>query len=255
MASILITGASRGFGLALARELASRPASSIGKIFATARGDSPALDELAQKSPDRVVLVKLDVTSQDSIKKAAAEVGTKLGGKGLDILINNAGVCQYAFGGVTSMDNLEESFTINVMGVHWVTREFLPLLKKGTLKKVANISTTMGSITLAAAAAALPAPAYKISKAAMNALTVQYALEYEKEGFSFIALCPGWMKTDLGGGDMADLTAEEGAKASLDIIFKEGQEYNGKLPKVFVKGWEHPQEGKWNVYDGTNAPW
>lgn len=49
----------------------------------------------------------------------------------------------------------------------------------------------MGSIALAGAAAALPAPAYKISKAAMNALTVQYALEYEKEGFSFIALCPG----------------------------------------------------------------
>lgn len=103
MASVLITGASRGFGLGLARELASRPAASISKVFATARGDSPALDELAQKSPDRVVLVNLDVTNQDSIKKAAAEVESKLGGKGLDILINNAGVCQYAFEGVTSM--------------------------------------------------------------------------------------------------------------------------------------------------------
>lgn len=47
-----------------------------------------------------------------------------------------------------------------------------------------------------------------------------------------------WLKTDLGGGDMADLAPEEGAKASLDIIFKDGQEYNGKLQKVFVKGWE-----------------
>lgn len=63
------------------------------------------------------------------------------------------------------------------------------------------------------------------------------------------------MKTDLGGGDMADLTAEEGAKALLDILFKEGQKYNGQLPKVSVKGWEKPQEGKWNVYDGTNVPW
>lgn len=54
---------------------------------------------------------------------------------------------------------------------------------------------------------------------------------------------------------MADLTAEEGAKASLDIIFKEGQEHNGHLTKVFVKGWEKPREGKWNVYDGTNVPW
>jgi len=101
MASVLITGASRGFGLALARELAARP--DIGKVFATARGDSPALKELAQKSPDRVIVVKLDVTDQASIKKAAAEVEAKLGGKGLDILINNAGVCQYAFGGTKSM--------------------------------------------------------------------------------------------------------------------------------------------------------
>lgn len=52
---------------------------------------------------------------------------------------------------------------------------------------------------------------------------------------------------------MADLTPEEGAKASLDIIFKPGQEYNGKLPKVFVKGWENAKGP--NVYDGTNAPW
>ncbi|KAL9111593.1 MAG: hypothetical protein Q9227_004081 [Pyrenula ochraceoflavens] len=253
MATILITGASRGFGLALTRELASLPDSKAGKIIASARGDAPALDELAQKSSGRIEIVKLDVTDQASIKKATAEVESNLGGKGLDILINNAGVLQYAFGGIKSMDNLEESFNVNVMSVHWVTREFLPLLQKGTLKKVANISTTLGSIALARASAALPAPAYKITKAAMNALTVQYALEYEKEGFTFMALCPGWMKTELGGGDMADLTPEQGAKASIDIIFKEGQELNGQMPKVFVKGWEKA-EGS-NVYDGTNAPW
>jgi NAD(P)-dependent dehydrogenase (short-subunit alcohol dehydrogenase family) len=103
MASVLITGASRGFGLALTREFVSRPPSNIGKIFATARGNSAALKELAQKFPGRVVLVELDVTNQDSIKEAAAKVETKLGGQGLDILINNAGVCQYASGGVSTM--------------------------------------------------------------------------------------------------------------------------------------------------------
>ena len=103
MASYLITGASRGFGLALARELASHPASDVSKIFATARGDASALEELAQKSPGRVVVVKLDVTNEASIKQAAAEVEANLKGKGLDVLINNAGVCQYAFDGVKSM--------------------------------------------------------------------------------------------------------------------------------------------------------
>jgi len=253
MASFLITGASRGFGLALVRELASLPGSEVSQVFAAARGAAPALDELVQKSSGRVIIVKLDVTDKVSIKNAAAEVEKTLGGKGLDVLINNAGICQYASEGTKSMENLEESFSVNVMGVHWVTQAFLPLLQKGTLKKVANIATTLGSISLAAGVAAFPAPAYKISKAAMNALTVQYAVDHEKEGFTFIALCPGWLKTDLGGGDMADLTPEQGAKASLDIIFKKGQEHNGKMPKVFVKGWEDSKGP--NVYDGTNAPW
>jgi NAD(P)-dependent dehydrogenase (short-subunit alcohol dehydrogenase family) len=103
MASFLITGSSRGFGLALARELASRPASDVGKIIASARGDSPALEELAKNSLGRVALVKLDVTDEESIKRAAVEVETKLEGKGLDVLFNNAGVCQYAGDGVKSM--------------------------------------------------------------------------------------------------------------------------------------------------------
>ena len=157
MASYLITGASRGFGLALARQLASLPASDVSKVFATARRDAPALDDLVKASSGRVDVVILDVTNEAAIKQAAVEVEAKLKGKGLDVLINNAGVCQYAFDGVKSMsashgphvpedrsakvlrDNLAESFTINVLGVHWVTRVFLPLLQKGSLKKVANM--------------------------------------------------------------------------------------------------------------------
>ncbi|KAL9004066.1 MAG: hypothetical protein Q9188_003101 [Gyalolechia gomerana] len=255
MASYLITGASRGFGFALARQLASLPASDVTKVFATARGDAFALKELAKQSSGRIVVVQLDVTNEASIKQAVAEVEVNLEGKGLDVLINNAGVCQYADDGVQSMENLAESFTINVLGVHWVTRTFLPLLRKGTQKKVANIfsTTPLGSITLSRSAHYLPAPAYKISKAAMNSLTVQYALDFEKEGFTFIALSPGWMKTDLGGGEMADLTPEEGAKASLDLIFRAGQELNGKFPTVLVKGWEKAA-GR-NKYDGSNSPW
>ena len=103
MASYLITGANRGFGLALARQLISLPASEVAKVFATARGDAPELVELAKKSSDRVVIVNLDVTNEASIKQAAAEVEADLSGKGLDVLINNAGVCQYASDGVKSM--------------------------------------------------------------------------------------------------------------------------------------------------------
>lgn len=252
MGCYLITGASRGFGLAIVHELAALPASDVSKIFATARSDAPALTELVKKSSGRVVFIQLDVTNEASIKKAAAEVEANLAGEGLDVLINNAGVCQYTSGGVQNMDNLPESFNINVLGVHRTTQAFLKLLKKGTQKKVVNISTTVASITDAAKADYLPAPAYTISKAAMNALTVQYALDLEQEGFTFMALSPGWMKIDLGGGDLADLTAKQGAKASLDTIFKPGQELNGQYPKFHVKGWERAEVYQ---YDGKNAPW
>lgn len=103
MASFLVTGASRGFGLALVRELASRSSSDVGTVVAAVRGDSSDLNDLAKSSDSRVVVVKLDVTDEASVKKAAAEVEIKLNGKGLDVLINNAGICQYAGDGVKSM--------------------------------------------------------------------------------------------------------------------------------------------------------
>lgn len=103
MASFLVTGASRGFGLGLVRELVFLPATDVSKVIASTRGDFPDLDELAKSSPGRVVVVKLDVTNQESINQAATEVEAKLEGKALDVLINNAGVCQYAADGVKSM--------------------------------------------------------------------------------------------------------------------------------------------------------
>lgn len=139
MASFLITGASRGLGLAFTKELVSRPASEVGKIVAAARKPSADLESVAKDSSGRVSIVILDVADEASVKKAVAEVETALGGKGLDVLINNAGIAQYAMEGTKSMDNLEESMRVNVLGVHWVTRNFLPLLQKGELKKVANM--------------------------------------------------------------------------------------------------------------------
>lgn len=95
MASFFVTGASRGFGLASVRDLASLPATQFRKVTASARGDAPALNELAQRSSGRVNVIQLDVTDQTSVKTAAAEAETVLGGKRLDVLINNAGFGQY----------------------------------------------------------------------------------------------------------------------------------------------------------------
>jgi NAD(P)-dependent dehydrogenase (short-subunit alcohol dehydrogenase family) len=103
MASYLITGASRGLGLELARQLSSLPTSQVGKVFATTRGDAAGLNELVEKSSGKVVVVKLDATKPESVKQAAADVETQLGGKGLDVLINNAGIMPATPNGVVTM--------------------------------------------------------------------------------------------------------------------------------------------------------
>lgn len=103
MASYLVTGSSRGIGFALVALLASLPLSQATVIFATTRSDSPQLNQLAEKYLGRVIVIKLDVTSQASILQAAVEVEKSLDGKGLDVLINNAGIMGFTPDGITAM--------------------------------------------------------------------------------------------------------------------------------------------------------
>ena len=103
MASFLITGTSRGLGLALAKRLASLPTSQVGTIFATARQDNSPLNELISHSSGRVEFVNLDVTSTSSVQEASQIVDKKLQGKGLDYLINNAGALDWNNDGVVGM--------------------------------------------------------------------------------------------------------------------------------------------------------
>ncbi|KAF1822725.1 NAD(P)-binding protein [Dissoconium aciculare CBS 342.82] len=253
MATYLITGGARGLGLALTKHLVALPASQVSKVIVSVRKPSTDLDLVAKSSSGRVNVVQFDVANESSIQKALPAVEAALGGKGLDVLINNAGIAQYAENGTKSMDTLLESLQVNVLGIHWVTRTFLPLLEKGQLKKVANISTTLGSIAFAPTFTWASCPAYKISKAALNSLTVQYSLDHAKDGFTFVAISPGWLKTELGGGDMADLLPEQGAKGTLEIIGRPNSETNGKFVKVFVEGWDNAD--RLHVYDGKEAPW
>lgn len=156
MSSYLITGCSRGLGLELASQFAS--SGEVSTIFAAARKESPALKELIEKSNGRVIFVQIDVTNEASIIKAATEVEKALGGKGLDVLINNAGILDYTPKGTSTLyspcsnsvwttrltynrkvEDLNKVLATNVTGVHLVTRAFLPLLGKGSLKKIVNM--------------------------------------------------------------------------------------------------------------------
>jgi NAD(P)-dependent dehydrogenase (short-subunit alcohol dehydrogenase family) len=131
-------------------------------------------------------------------------------------------------------------------------------------------------MTLAPVYKGAPTPAYKISKAALSMLTVQYAQDYESEGFTFLAVSPGvsslalfsvrlsfvegdadpygiqWLQTDAGGS-RADLPPATGAKAVLDIIQKATPSQNGKFLNIHVPGWE--ENKGLNQYDGKEVPW
>src|SRR4051794_2034218 len=116
MANYFITGYSRGLGLAFATQLASLAPSHVGTIFATARSETPALHNLVESCGGRVVFIKLDVTNQSDINDAVKHVESTLQGRGLDMLINNAGILPLTPDGVQAMTDLDEVLHTNVTG-------------------------------------------------------------------------------------------------------------------------------------------
>jgi NAD(P)-dependent dehydrogenase (short-subunit alcohol dehydrogenase family) len=103
MATYLITGTSRGLGLAVTKNLLLRPTSEVSKIIAAARTESDALKSVISQSDGRVQFVPIEVTNEEQVKKAASLTADILGDKGLDVLINNAGVMPFTKGGVSQM--------------------------------------------------------------------------------------------------------------------------------------------------------
>ena len=246
MATYLITGCSRGLGLELIKQLNSAPTSSVSTVFATARSaPTAALKSIIDSSNGRIRFVQLDVTDNDSVTAAVQSVGQGLGTDGLDVLINNAGIQVFEKGGVTAMQQLDTQMSTNVTGVHRVSSAFLPLLDRGKQKKIVNITSTLGSIGLVDKYAA-PLPAYKISKSALNMLTVQYSIDLNAKGYTVFCLSPGWLKTDLGGS-IADLEPETGAKATIDIIYSSTRKDSGSFRDIYITDNA--------LYTGSNPPW
>ncbi|KAG6843073.1 hypothetical protein H0H93_002320 [Arthromyces matolae] len=143
MSTYLITGASRGIGLELAKILTSLPSTEVSLVFATTRQSQPTtLQELAKSTLGRVVPVQMDPNDPASVKAAVEQVGRVVkdkGGKGLDVLINNSGVMDYTGGPAEKMKNLTETFNTNVTLAHIATQAFMPLLRQGQRKTVANV--------------------------------------------------------------------------------------------------------------------
>ena len=212
--TVLITGANRGIGLALVKELAVQG----WQVLAGARhpAEAHALQEAAQEAgPGSIDLVSLDVCRDESVLGAAEEIAAKV--RGLDVLVNNAGV--FPEEGNEPLEKLplgffEEAFAVNVIGVARVTRAFLPLLGRAAHPRVVNISSLAGSISAKEDSRYY---CYSASKAALNMLTRAMAAELRPRGITVVAVTPGWVQTELGGA-RAPLTVEESARSLAGMI-------------------------------------
>ncbi|XP_071613320.1 uncharacterized protein [Heliangelus exortis] len=210
--TVLVTGANRGIGLGLVQKLLELP-SPPQWVFAGCRDPNGQrareLQSLASKHPN-LVIIALEVSDPTSIKAAAARVGEKLGGLGLNLLINNAAIAKPILIGAETLESMTEVYTTNTIGPLLLGQAFLPLLKKAaqgspgsalscSKAAIINISSNGGSITSPAGWELSHYLSYRCSKAALNMLTKCQSLVYGEHGVLCVALHPGWVQTDMGG--------------------------------------------------------
>jgi len=215
---VLVTGASKGIGLEVVRQFAARGA----RVFLTARKREAGEDALATIEGD-VHFLALDVTDTASIESAARALGKQ--SDHLDVLVNNAAILLDDGGSVLDLDGETalKTFATNTVGPMHVTQAFRPLLAQSKAPRVINVSSGAGQL-----AEGLQdwAPAYSMSKTALNALTQHLAAELPQ--FAVNAVSPGWVRTDMGG-DAAPLSVEQGADTIVWLALDAPQALTGKF--------------------------
>lgn len=220
----VVTGANRGLGLELCRQLKQAGTEVVG----TARDPQNAIDLRALE----VRVEPLDVGSSESV----GDFADRLGKTPVDVLINNAGVGG-AGEGITklNMEDVVNKLQINTLGAMRVTQALMPHLRRGRGRKIAHVTSRMGSIGDNGEGGYY---AYRISKAALNMFNRSLAVELVGQGFVCVVLHPGWVKTRMGGSS-APQTTEESARGLLEVI--------GRLRRQ--------DSGRFFDYTGAELPW
>lgn len=201
----LITGAYRGLGLETARQLGTQGYKVILSSRDGAKAEAAAA-KLREADIDAEA-VALDVNADSSVNKAAAEIQRKH--LHLDVLINNAGVF-HAAPSPSALSNSTETlladFNTNTVGAFRAIRAFTPLMQKNRYGRIVNVSSGMGQLSEMEGGY----PGYRMSKTAMNALTRLLAGELKHQGILINAVCPGWVRTEMGG-ESAPRSVDQGA--------------------------------------------
>lgn len=207
-----VTGASRGIGFEISRQLAQKGITVVMGGRDAQKGRA-ACDRLGRQDLN-VHYQSLDVTEEASIRSAVAAIEAARGR--LDILVNNAGV--YLDAGCSaldvSMEIVRRSFQTHTLGPLLLCQLCIPIMRRGGYGRIVNLASSLGSLAemsdRESTSFGLKSPAYRLSKAGLNVVTVMVAKEVSGENILVNSCCPGWVRTDMGGSE-APLGIEQGA--------------------------------------------
>jgi NAD(P)-dependent dehydrogenase (short-subunit alcohol dehydrogenase family) len=209
----LITGASKGLGLEVARQLGQQGMT----VLVTARTKAAADESAAELQQEGIqaVGVELEVTNATHIAEMARFIEDTYGR--LDVLVNNAGI--HAEKTEYDGDAFRDTFEVNAFAPFYITEALMPLLLKSEAGRVVNQSSALGSIQLMLSnelVQRIGTPAYSASKAALNMLTAYWAQQTKGTNLKVNSVHPGLVKTRMGG-DKAELSVEDGAKTAVRL--------------------------------------
>jgi NAD(P)-dependent dehydrogenase (short-subunit alcohol dehydrogenase family) len=232
----LVTGANKGIGFEIVRQLARQGVTVVLGARDEERGKRAA-GQLRDEGLD-VSFVRLDVTDAASVAALPGFLEERFGR--LDVVVNNAGVLLDRDVPPSRLDEavLRQTFDTNFFGAFAVARALLPLIKQSDAGRIVNVSSTLGSLTVASdptsAFDGFLMLAYQASKTALNMLTVAFAKELRGTNVKINSACPGWVRTDMGS-EAAPGTVEEGADtpvwlATLPADGPTGGFFNSRKP-------------------------
>ena len=221
----LVTGANKGIGFEVARDLARKGFHVFLGARDTEAGEAAAekLRKEGEEDYGEITVLKIDVSKPDSIRRAAEEFSRK--SDRLDALVNNAGILLDDDKDVLTAapEIFETTLRTNTLGTLLVAQAFVPFLKKSDAPRIVNVSSGGGQL---ADGADGWAPAYCISKTALNGVTAQLAAALPK--FAVNSVCPGWVRTDMGGPN-ATRSVAEGASGVVWLASEAPHSMTGKF--------------------------